>query len=177
MCGPHYRRNRTYGDPLAGRAHNGVPQQHYFENLMSVVEGHKLWPFLLSPQGYGRVYLSGQMVVVSAQACAAWHGQRPPGMQAAHGEGCPRHCWNGAHMSWKTAKENADDQLRDGTRRSGAGVSTTKLTAQEVLTIRDRLAHGERRQSLSNEFGVHYCTIQLIDQGKTWRHLLPVQEE
>lgn len=47
-----------------------------------------------------------------------------------------------------------------------------KLTAQEVMAIRERVANGEMKARLAPEYGVTDVTISSIVLGQTWRHLL-----
>jgi group I intron endonuclease len=75
-------------------------------------------------------------------------------------------------------------QLKDGNRRcvedcigrekkfkKGEAVSTSKLTSEQVLEIKNELAKGTRRSTLQKRFNVSKNTIQNIAVGVTWSHI------
>jgi hypothetical protein len=84
-----------------------------------------------------------------------------------------KNCVNPAHLYWGTAKENVADSIRDGTRRDAKGENsgTAKLTAIQVLEIRERCKNGEKQNQLAIEFGVHKATVNDIISRKNWQHI------
>lgn len=127
--------------------------------------------------GYLRInaYVNGKHTTlqVNRLVCTAFHGE-PPGedMEAAH--------WNGnrldnrpENLRWATKLENADDKQRHGTTARGQRVAgqRSRLTADQVLEIRRRLAEGEYGTRLAEEFGVHQAHISKIYRREIWAHL------
>jgi hypothetical protein len=47
-----------------------------------------------------------------------------------------------------------------------------KLTDRDVISIRNRYAHGEKQSTLAREYGVDHKNIFFIVHGITWKHLL-----
>ena len=89
--------------------------------------------------------------------CETFHGPRPPGHQAAHGNGAPADC-RAENLSWKTPHGNQADRLQHGT-------LGRKLTAEQVSEIRlwqichNRIARPSR---------VSAGMISHIRTGRTW---------
>lgn len=139
-------------------------------------DGCKLWPYNTDKDGYGYVWIqgSGRYSRVTVLACEFRWGPMPqPGMVAAHGPCESVLCWEGAHLSWKTHKQNAADRFRDGTDLSGERNPVAKLTSENVMEIRRIYALGGVTQSdLAGAFGVGSQTISKIVTGARWRHLL-----
>jgi hypothetical protein len=84
-----------------------------------------------------------------------------------------KNCVNPDHLYWGTAKENVADSIRDGTRRDtkGENCGTAKLTAIQVLEIRDKHSKGDKQNKIAKEYGVHKATINDIVLRKNWSHL------
>lgn len=94
--------------------------------------------------------------------CETFHGPRPPGAQAAHGDGDPSN--NAAdNLSWKTPKGNAADRVRHGT-------NGHKLDAETVLAVRavDRRIPSPR---VADEAGVTPGMVRHIRRGHSWSGL------
>lgn len=118
-CWNHYKRFRSHGDPLAGRAFNGDALRYYTETVLSHDSDECLiWPFARNPEPDGRAmrYLGGKMVTVARHLCIEVHGQPPtPEHVAAHSCGNGRMgCVAKRHLRWATKKENGEDRARHG---------------------------------------------------------------
>lgn len=72
-----------------------------------------------------------------------------------------RRCVNPAHLFKGTRLEN----MRDASRKWRL---TKKLTKDQVLIIRERVAKGERRYKVAKEFGVSGALIGKIAAGEVW---------
>jgi len=76
-----------------------------------------------------------------------------------------------------TPADNASDRRdrgRNGDRQGGRN-GATKLTADDVIAIRDRWVPNDRQNStaaIARDFGVTQSNVVQIVTGKTWRHLL-----
>ena len=115
MCGPHYNRWRRHGDPFGGsRAFKGEGEAW----LRIVAEAWWPvcidWPYGLDIDGYGQITVNDWHGKASTLVCIWRHGERPPGMVAAHWCG-RRICVNWRHLRWTTVKDNESDKIGHGT--------------------------------------------------------------
>lgn len=120
------------------------------------------WTGALDTKGYGR--MRDDRDVLRSATRIMWeavNGPVPPGMNLLHR--CDfRPCVNPAHLFLGTFKENTEDMHRKDRGR-------TKLTSEQVRTIRAMLAEGRLRQSeIAFRFGVKEPCIQRIATGRTW---------
>ena len=130
----------------------------------------------LSSGGSRRYFYIHTMVLT------AFFGPKPDGHECAHWDGDPtnNHISN---LRWATHKENADDAKRHGTLASGSrnGMNTTpdsrpngtrngraKLTAQDVLRLREMRDEGLSYTEMGLAFGVHRTTIRRAINGERW---------
>jgi hypothetical protein len=70
-----------------------------------------------------------------------------------------------------TVAENAADKAEHGTHQRGERHGLSKLTDQDVRTIRRRLANGHVQTRIADDFGVAHSTVSLIKRGITWSHV------
>lgn len=128
------------------------------------------------PNGYGQVFLGrvhGKLIRKAAHRLA-WelsHGPIPDGLTVLHKCDNPR-CVRPEHLMLGTQRDNVHDAIRKG-RRNAFGHQ--KLTAQDVVQIRVRAAHGDDFSDLATEFNLTRHSIAGIVRGDTWKHL-PVLE-
>jgi hypothetical protein len=115
MCSPHYMRWHRYGDPLAGQpTFYGDTLTFLRDAIERAKDGETEcidWPFAKGKYGHGHFVFEGRTQYAHALACAALHGPRPEGLEAAHScnRGC---CVNGNHLRWATRKENEADKRK-----------------------------------------------------------------
>lgn len=76
-----------------------------------------------------------------------------------------------SNLVWGSAKDNATDRIAHGTQQRGAGCPQSKLTAANVLEIRDRSARGETQRALAAHFGVRQQSIFRIVNNQSWTHI------
>lgn len=122
--------------------------------------GHKtpcwIWQLSIQDNGYGHIGRPGKYNGTAHK----WywmqrHGRPPAGAQLDHL--CEVYaCCNPDHLELVTAAEN--------TRRS----RVTKLTYEDVRTIRALRASGYTQKEAGALFGVRRQTISDIDRGATW---------
>lgn len=81
-------------------------------------------------------------------------------------------CINPEHLEPGTQKDNMHDKVLRGRNRSAYGETNgkTRLTAEQVRTIRQRRAEGHRLKVLAAEYGVTTATISRISTGKRWNN-------
>lgn len=174
LCGPHYWRISEYGDASAGGTFVGEPMAWILEHLSWSDEDACLrWPFA-TMCGYAKIRHQGEARSVSRIICEVLHGPAPTTKhEAAHNCGKGHEgCVNPHHLRWATSKENDADKVRHGTIMRGEAVPASKLTAQQVLEIRDIWSKDAPSQRvLAKEFGVSQTTISVIVRRKNWAWL------
>ncbi len=86
--------------------------------------------------------------------------------------------WNGIaddnrpeNLRWATPLENAWDRYRHGTHRRGERHPKVKLTAAQVIEIRERHSRGERFVQLAKCFAVSSRAISDACKGRRWSHI------
>jgi hypothetical protein len=116
-----------------------------------------------------------RMVRVNRAVCEAFYGPPPEEkMEAAHGDGNPanNHFQN---LRWASRTENESDKLRHGTNPSGSRNGKAKLTEEQVVSIRLRLASGETQRKIASEYNMSTSAISFIAVGKNWPRVHPTQ--
>ncbi len=173
-CWAHYKRNRKYAPPCAGGTARGTLPRFVFEIAIPYAgDDCLLWPFSSkSGNGYAIFKYQGKMKEVHRLVCEVVHGPSPgPVYQASNACGKGHlGCVNPRHLSWKTRKENDRDKDRHGTLRKGEGVTSSKLTEDQVRQIR-ALRGAYKGYVLAEMFGVDKATICEIQLRKTWKWL------
>jgi predicted DNA binding protein len=75
-------------------------------------------------------------------------------------------------LTWRTGRQQWEDQVRDGTAMLGDRNHATKLTAEQVQEIRTRYAAGgERQVDLAAEFGIKQPALSALLRRATWAHV------
>lgn len=102
-----------------------------------------------------------------------WVGPIPDGLVIRHK--CDnRPCLNPEHLETGTRADNTRDMYERGRQRHlvGEGVASSKLTEQDVLSIRAEYAKGVlTQQMLAESYGVTQSIISSAVLRKTWKHL------
>ena len=100
----------------------------------------------------------------------AFVGPRPPGTESAHGPAGPS-VNRPSNLRWATSKENTADIIAAGNMPMGERHYTARLTAVDVLAIRD--LKGKRHyRDLAEDYGVAPTTIRGILNGYNWKHVV-----
>ena len=131
------------------------------------------WPWATSGNGYGQVSRSnaagrGRLVYVHRYVYELYHGTIPKVVR--HKCDNPR-CYNIEHLEGGTAADNSADMVKRGRSARGARHNMSKLTEQDVLAIRGRLAAGDTNRAIAKTYGVTRQNITAIRRGKTWNHV------
>lgn len=138
----------------------------------------KLTPTLLAQQALrdGRLVVclsrdgAYQNRSVHRLVCAAFHGLGPAGTEVCHNDG--DHTHNApANLRWDTRTANANDARVHGTIAEGERHGKSKLTTEDVISIRRRVYAGENTRAVAHDFSVSNGNVRMIAQRQTWRHV------
>jgi hypothetical protein len=106
---------------------------------------------------------------VHALVCAAFHGARPAGKQAAHSNG--DHFDNRpANLRWATPVENEADKVSHGRKNDGERNGHARLTSGQVSEIRLLGLDPNSRRRLATQFGVSAAHINAIAARRKWKN-------
>ncbi|MDF9750289.1 HNH endonuclease [Arthrobacter sp. ES3-54] len=162
-------------DEIDGEVWRETRFEGYWVSSLGRVRGRtmRILKQFINPSGYAVVHFGSRNPRrVHMLVCEAWHGPCPaPGMHAAHGNGDPVDN-RPENLRWATPLENAQDRIRLGTVARGERVGGSKLTENDVRTIRAKLTGTQGEVSrLAREYGVERYTIRCIRDNVTWRHV------
>lgn len=100
----------------------------------------------------------------------AFVGECPPGSEACHQNGDPTDN-RLDNLRWDTHIANQRDMIDHGTSGKGSKNSRAKLTENQVVSARQRIASGERPTVVARELGVTYRHLWSVVSGRKWAHL------
>ena len=128
-----------------------------------------LWQGSKVSGGYGVIGIEGRNQSAHRIAWQIEHGKIRKGKQVRHT--CPnRDCVNPSHLYLSTVAQRMKDVSKRGL-NSGENNKASKLTKEQVITIRKRAAGGERQAALAREYDVSRNLIHLIVHRKMWAHV------
>lgn len=166
-CGKHYQRVAKRGDP------NYVSVSARMDDFITNValtytkESCLNWPFRLTQYGYAAVKRRRKQILVHRMLCEHFNGPPPtPTHHAAHDCGNAA-CVNPRHIAWKTPAENLADKERHGTSNHGTRNGASKLTEDQVRSIRGLKGHLTQR-AIAAKFGVTDVMVSRIHRRKEW---------
>lgn len=107
---------------------------------------------------------------VHTLALESFTGPRPHGNDACHIDGSKDNN-NINNLRWGTRKENVADMYAHGNGPIGKRNGLSKLTNNEVLTIRKKRNAGTPVSVLAKEYRVHKSNISQIALRQTWSWL------
>lgn len=169
FCDNHWRRNRLYGDPLAGPTPHHAGLKRLQALLADAAKNECItdWEYSKT-KGYPIADLDGRQMHAARILCILQYGPPPEGhVDAAHRCGV-RGCINPAHVYWASRQRNQLDRIDHGTSNRGVRHGMAKLTEAQVLEISARLKSGHMQQRIADDFGVTRGTIKCIKKGATW---------
>lgn len=134
------------------------------------------WPFGKTVRDYGRVSVGNRKRLATHVVLELSGRPRPPapGDRAKHS--CDRPpCCNPRHLSWGTQRENVAEREQRGRHVVGDIKGTrhpaSKLTDDDVRTIRALAAKGATQRELAKTYGIAQPAISRIINRKRWAHL------
>lgn len=129
-----------------------------------------------SSSGYVLIHLSRnaqrRVVLLHRVIAETFFGPCPDGMEVNHIDGDKLNNAVG-NLEYVTRKANHAHAINVlGHRRDGYFGGTAKLTIDQVRSIRQQYAAGNRNFSeLGRRFGVRHATVSRIISGRTWRNV------
>lgn len=121
--------------------------------------------------GYGALWVNGQNRGAHRLAWELKNGPIPHGMFICHR--CDnRQCVNVDHLFLGTRKDNIDDMVHKQRHARGESQAASKLSEEDVLSIREIYAKGGITQTeLGKQFGVGHTTVSYVVNKRAWRHV------
>jgi HNH endonuclease len=119
------------------------------------------------------MWASGKAIRAAAHRLVAFAflGEPPsPKHEVAHNDGVPWHN-HYTNLRWDTPRGNYCDRYIHGTHQFGELNWSAKLTAADVLRIRERTLFGAEVGDTARLFGVHRATISGVLKRESWMHI------
>lgn len=174
-CNKHYKRWRTYGDPLVTvtRPRDMTLPEAFLWHQTTICPDQGCWDWLANTDedGYGVFHYGvGANIRAHRASYMIYNGEIPEGQLVLHS--CDRPvCVQPSHLSLGDNDEN----MRQGVERQrflrGIDHHNAKLTPDVVRKIRQLYADGVKKKPLGRQFGVSDMAISRILSGKTWSHV------
>ncbi len=164
-------RRQANPDPAPELA-EAVTVSRFWRNV-EVGPDNECWPWRgdTDRDGYGVFFYRGRRRPAHEMALSFTTGEsRLPELDTCHTCDHPR-CCNPAHLRFDTRQANVDDMISHRRHPRGSQTPATRLTEEEVLTIRHRRANGARCVDLARDFGISESAITAIVHGRNWKHV------
>jgi hypothetical protein len=132
-----------------------------------------IWTSTTNEHGYGLIHAGGKRSgppIKAHRVSAQLAGMDIARRVVRHACDNPP-CVNPAHLLTGTVADNVRDMHERGRGNIGAVNGQAKLTDDQVLAIRAKLAAGMQGKALAAEYNVGTPTISVIKNAKAWRHL------
>lgn len=175
-CQKHYVRVKKYGSPHAKKNDHSTLEERFWRFVTKKSESECWeWEGQKLSNGYGRISLGAKKLGSDGAHRVSWRLANkqdiPKGMHIMHKCDNPK-CVNPSHLELGTPKQNTQDMIRKGRKRTVAPLGTENgkslLDAEKVLLIRSsNLNHA----ALGRQLGVSPNCIRGVRIGRTWAHI------
>lgn len=151
----------------------GIPEQRKAHGIGSIRSVEPRRCDYIGKIGYRFFGIDGRNVLAHRAVWIALRGPIPDGHEINHknGDRSDNHPDNLEVVTPADNKRHAREVLHAPV-PYGSRASKSKLTDEQVMEIRRRLAAGERTRDLAAEFGVGSTAISCVGLGRTHRHTL-----
>jgi hypothetical protein len=175
-CQKHYVRVKKYGSPHAKKNDHSTLEVRFWRFVSKKSESECWeWEGQRLSSGYGRISLGAKELGSDGAHRVSWRmhnkAEIPQGWHVMHKCDNPS-CVNPNHLTIGTAKQNTQDMIAKGRKRTvapkGEGNGKSLLNEEQVRTIRaSKLSHA----ALARELGVSPNCVRGVRTGRTWTHI------
>lgn len=133
-------------------------------------------PVIKKGKNYLYVMVNCKPIYLHKLILEVFYGPCPEGLEGLHKDG-NKYNNSKSNLKWGTHDENMKDCVRHGSSTTGSRSSTSKLTAEQVILIRELKDKGWKRRNIVakiQETSDELITIQMIDDvtnRKTWSNI------
>jgi hypothetical protein len=175
-CQKHYVRVKKYGSPHSKKKDQSTLEERFWRFVDKKSEDECWhWTGQLFSKGYGRISLGSKKDGAEGAHRVSWrlHNKKdiPNGMFVMHKCDNPS-CVNPHHLLVGTPKENTQDMIRKGRKRTvaplGEGNGKSLLDAEKVRLIRSSTLNNT---ALGRQLGVSSNCVRSVRTGRTWSHI------
>lgn len=149
---------------------------YFLSKIGGCQENSQCWSWMgaISSNGYGKFscYVRGSFYCASAHRLAYQYlvGDIPFGMYVLHKCDNPG-CVNPEHLFIGTPLDNMRDKVAKGRQQRGSTHPNSKLTEEQVVDIRTRVACGENRKEIAKSYAIAKSTVDCISCRVSWKHV------
>ena len=128
------------------------------------------WVGFVSPEGYHQVDLDGKHYSIHNLILETYIGPRPPGALGLHKDD-DKDNNNLYNLMWGLSLDNTRQAIRNGKipSQEGNGPSKSKLSDEEIRSIRLRAKEGEKLTSIAASYKKGYNNIWMIVCRRTYK--------
>lgn len=130
------------------------------------------WVGSYTKKGYGKMSLGNWPHKTHRISYIIHKGPIPHGLVVMHS--CDnRKCWNPAHLSVGTQRDNVHDMIKKGRRNTARGRrnASSKLIEEDVPVVLYLIKRGCSQRLIGELFGVAHVQIGRIARGEGWSHV------
>lgn len=144
-------------------------QMKRFWNKVQIADDSSCWPWTATKirKGYGRFNLKGENLLAHRVAWELSKGKIPSGLHVLHRCDNPS-CCNPTHLFLGTNNDNVKDKINKGRLRQGVDLPYSKLTAEEIIAIRNS---DKTQRWLAEHYNVGAATICNIKNRRTYKNV------
>lgn len=132
------------------------------------------WTGATDGRGYGRLTVASRWCTAHRRSFEMANGRIPEGLFVLHRCDNPA-CIRPGHLRLGTPSENTRDMHAKGRAARlgpvGEQNSHAKLTARQVVSIRERFDRGELIVHLASEHDLAVSAVSRIVNGRAWQHV------
>jgi hypothetical protein len=123
-------------------------------------------------KGYGTLIFFGKRVLAHRVICKLTHEDFDEGLLACHKCDNPP-CCNPNHLYPGTYKDNSNDKHQRGRANISKGENNgrAKITAAQVIELRNLFAGGMTKGALATKYGLTWSTVDKIVKNQLWKEV------
>ncbi len=146
-----------------------APERFHSGYTVDQSSGCWLWHRSKRAGGYGQIKVNGQIIAAHRFSWVLRHGGIPDKLFVCHSCDTPA-CVNPDHLFLGTARDNSVDMYSKG-RKPGWIPPMQRLTAEDVIRIREAKQCGASSASLAQTYGVNVSHVNKIIRRAIWKQI------